>query len=403
MSRNSDVSSTPQTGNNQAVASDPLAWIDEGMAELHEQGLYRLLHTHEGPQQVVLHLAGHELVNFGSNDYLGLADDPRLKAAIARSAARDGCGAGSSPLVTGHSTAHRQLESALAAFESAEAALVFSSGFAANVGTIASLVEREDAIFADEHNHASMIDGCRLSRARIHVYPHGDWQILESMLESSHARRRLIATESIFSMHGDRAPLVELTGLAQRHQCMLLVDEAHATGVLGAHGRGLCEELGVEQGVHVRIGTLSKALGGAGGFVVGSRQVVDWLLNRARTYIFSTGLPPALCAAGMAALHIVQTEPERRTRLLQSAESLRTRLRERGWSVGASSSQIVPLLIGDAHNALRLAQQLRREGVLVPAMRPPSVPGGNSLLRISLSTSHTPEMLARLVQALGDC
>lgn len=404
MSRSTEVSSAPGAERDSAACHDPLAWMDDELAELERQGLRRKLCTHEGPQDVELHVDGQQLINFGSNDYLGLAADARLRAAVARAIDAEGCGAGSSPLVTGHSATHQRLERALADFEEAEAALVFSSGFAANVGTISALAGREDVLFADEHNHASMIDGCRLSRAEVQVYPHGDWRALESLLEASRgAGRRLIVTESVFSMHGDLAPLAELAELAERFECMLLVDEAHATGVLGAHGRGLCEELGVEPSVHVRIGTLSKALGAAGGFVVGSRSLVEWLVNRARPYIFSTGLPPAICEAGLAALGIVKSEPRRRIELQDQAAALRSRLRQRGWNVGSSASQIVPLVVGEPQAALRCSARLRERGLLVPAMRPPSVPGGQSLLRISLSAAHTPTMIERLLDALGDC
>lgn len=405
MSRSTNESATIPTGAAGPEAnSDPLAWIDDELIALEQQGLLRQLTTCEGPPDVVLAVRGQQLINFGSNDYLGLAADERLRTAVADALTREGCGAGSSPLVTGHSAAHLRLERALADFEGAEAALVFSSGFAANIGTIAALAGRDDTIFADAHNHASMIDGCRLSRSEVQVYPHGDWRALELLLAAHRGPgRRLIVTESVFSMHGDLAPLVELAQLAQRYECMLLVDEAHATGVLGAQGRGLCEQLGLEQGVHVRIGTLSKALGGGGGFVAGSRALIDWLVNRARAYIFSTALPPIVCEAGVAALEIVRREPERRRGLQRQAESLRSRLREQGWNVGQSASQIIPLLVGEPQTALRLSARLRERGLLVPAMRPPSVPDESSLLRISLSAAHTLAMIEQLLEALGIC
>ncbi len=270
-------------------------------------------------------VAGQEFINFGSNDYLGLAADARLAAAAADAARTVGCGAGASPLVTGHVEAHRRLEQRLAEFEAAEAALLFSSGYAANLGTISALVGREDAIFADEKNHASMIDGCRLSRATVHVYPHGDASALAKLLDADEgARRRLIVTESVFSMDGDLAPLLEIAALAAEHDCMLLVDEAHATGVFGAHGRGVAELLGVEDRVDVRVGTLSKALGCSGGFVCGSRRLIDWLVNAARPYVFSTALAPPVAAAGMAALDVVRDEPQRRVELLRRADALRS-------------------------------------------------------------------------------
>jgi 8-amino-7-oxononanoate synthase len=383
------------------MLNNPLAWIDDELAQLESRSLLRVRGTQRGPQQAVVEVGGRELVNFGSNDYLGLSADSRLAAAAAEAAMRDGCGAGASPLVTGHVDAHRRLETRLANFEETESALIFSSGYTANLGTIAALVSREDAIYADARNHASMIDGGRLSRARVHIYPHRDVTSLAQMLaESASFRRRLIVTESVFSMDGDVAPLAELVELTQRFQCMLLVDEAHATGVFGRRGRGVVEHLGLQHGVHVRVGTLSKALGCGGGFVCGSRQLIDWLVNRARPYVFSTGLAPPLAAAATAALDVVDSEPWRGAELLARAADLRARLAQRGWSTGESESQIIPLVAGEAARAVDWARRLRDCGLLVPAIRPPSVVPGQSLLRISLSWGHTPEMIARLVAAL---
>jgi 8-amino-7-oxononanoate synthase len=380
---------------------DALGWIDGELARDNERGLARALETHDGPQQVRLHIDGRELLNFGSNDYLGLAADRRLAEAAADALARLGSGSGASPLVTGHGDAHRRLERTIAEFEGTEAALAFSSGYAANLGTIAALVGPADAIYSDQRNHASMIDGCRLSRAEVHVYPHGDAAALAEQLAAGAAyRRRLIVTESIFSMDGDRAPLVELAELAERCGAMLLVDEAHATGVLGPRGRGLAEALGVEEAIDVRIGTLSKALGAAGGFVCGRRALVEWLVNRARPYVFSTALPPATCAAACAALPMARDAAEARQRLAAQAAALARRLAAQGWRVGGES-QIVPLVVGSAAEAVRLARALRGHGLLVPAIRPPSVPEGRSLLRISLTAAHTPAMVDELCRALG--
>ena len=384
--------------------TDPLEWIDDELALLAERGLRRTLSTHLGPQQVQIRVAGRDLVNFGSNDYLGLAADSRLSLAAARAAETEGWGAGASPLITGRAAAHRQLEERLAEFEGTEAALVFSSGYAANVGTIAALAARGDAIYSDDKNHASMIDGARLSRADVHVFPHRDARALEEKLRGGgDYRRRLIVTESVFSMDGDLAPLAELADLAERYDCMLLVDEAHATGVFGRQGRGLSEELGVEDRVAVRIGTLSKALGSAGGFVCGSAALVEWLVNRARTYVFSTALPPAVCAASMAALEIMCQEPGRRIELRQRAADLRETLRLQGWNLANSESQIIPLVVGEVNAAMHLAASLLEQGILAPAIRPPSVPAGESLVRISLSHAHTSEMVERLVAALLRC
>jgi 8-amino-7-oxononanoate synthase len=296
------------------------------------------------------------------------------------------------------------LEARLAEFEGTEAALLFSSGFAANLGAITALVGRGDAIFGDQLNHASIIDGCRLSRAEVHVYPHGDMGRLEQLLEQAAGlRRRLIVTDSLFSMDGDLAPLGELAELAERYDCLLMVDEAHATGVFGRQGRGVAELLGVEDRVHVRLGTLSKALGCAGGFVSGSRGLIEWLLNRARSYVFSTAQPAAEAAAAIAALEVVEQEPQRRRQLLARSAQLRDALAGQGWDVGPSASQIIPLLVGQESRAVAISAALAERGLLVPAIRPSSVPAGQSRLRISLSYGHTPEMLATLEQALSQC
>jgi 8-amino-7-oxononanoate synthase len=339
-------------------------------------------------------------VNFGSNDYLGLAADPRLAEAVKKSL--DGWGSGASPLITGHAEAHQALENRLAEFEGSEAALLFTSGFAANSATIAALVGPGDVVFCDRKNHASLFDGCRLSRADVRVYPHCDYQRLDKLLQrAAKSRRRLIVTDSLFSMDGDIAPLPELTKLARRHDAMLMVDEAHATGVFGNQGRGMCEEFGVEDGVQIRVGTLSKALGSIGGFVSGSRALIDWLVNRARPYIYSTASPAAIAAAGIAALDIVRDEPNRRKELLSRADSFRNTLKENGQNVGNSTTQIVPIIVGDAQTALDLSAALRQAGFFVPAIRPPTVPEGEACLRISLSFAHSEEQIAALIEALN--
>ncbi len=384
------------------MAVDPLAWLDGELDSLSAYCLRRQLAVRDGPQRPEgIVLDGRQLINFGSNDYLGLAAEC-LSDAVRKTPDQAGWGSGASPLVTGRGAVHSQLEEELAAFEDTEAALVFPSGFAANVGTIAALAGRGDAIFSDARNHASIIDGCRLSGARIFVYPHGDAAALQNLLrEAGSFRRRLIVTDALFSMDGDLAPLPDLAQLAERYEAMLMVDEAHATGVFGERGRGVSEHLGVESAVHVRVGTLSKALGSSGGFVVGQRRLIDWLANRARTYVFSTAAPEATAAASFEALRIVQQQPQRRRQLLERAADLRRRLQQQGWSTGQSASQIVPVILGDPRRTMDLAAELRRQGLFVPGIRPPSVPPGQSLLRISLCHGHTDEHVDRLVQALG--
>jgi 8-amino-7-oxononanoate synthase len=307
----------------------------------------------------------------------------------------------------------RALERALAQWEATEAALVFSSGFAANLAVVSTLVGQEDVIFSDALNHASLIDGCRLSRAAVHVYRHGDVNHLEDLLQqqAAHARRRLIVTDTVFSMDGDFAPLPDLVDIARRFDCLLVVDEAHATGILGAHGRGLTElhlsipnnEQQTTNNEHIiKIGTLSKALGSQGGFVCGSRTLIDWLVNTARPYIFSTALAPPAAAAARKAVDIVQQEPERRLYVLRLADFLRRQLSRLGLPETGSQCQIVPVIVGNATDALNLSATLKDQGFLVPAIRPPSVPEGTSRLRISLSAGHTEEDVSRLATALKD-
>jgi 8-amino-7-oxononanoate synthase len=386
---------------------DPLRWIDDALGDLERSGLRRRLAVRTASQNARIVLDGRELINFGSNDYLGLASDERLIDAARIGSKREGWGGGASPLVSGRSEVHAELERQLAAFERTEAALVFPSGFAANAGVVPALADEGDAIFGDAKNHASLIDGCRLSKAARYVYPHRDCTALETMLRDGRRfRRRLIVTDSLFSMDGDLAPLVAIAEIAEKYDAMLMVDEAHATGIFGPNGCGVVEHFAlacpaIKERVQVRMGTLSKALGSGGGFVCGSQALIDWLANRARTYVFSTAQPPATSAAAIVALEIVRREPNRRECLLRNAVALRERLHEDGWNTGDSDSQIIPIMIGDASHTMRLATSLREAGFFVPGIRPPSVPEGGSLLRLSLCYHHSPEMIGGLTEALA--
>ena len=315
--------------------SDPLDWIPEQLSLLDSLQRRRALHIRAAEQGPTVDWKERTLLNFGSNDYLDLAADPRLQQAATEAIAREGWGSGASPLITGRGTKQAELEVAIAEFEGTEAALTFASGFAANAGVVDAVTDRGDVILSDEKNHASIIDGTRLSKATVRVFPHRDVAYLEKLLKQCGSfRRRLIVTDSLFSMDGTIAPLNEMADLAETHDAMLMVDEAHATGVYGEQGRGLCEQMGVEDRVSIRVGTFSKALGGHGGFVVGSQNLIDWLVNRCRSYIFSTAPPAANAAAMVAALKIVRDEPQRRTDLLAKAAHLRIRLRVLGWSLG---------------------------------------------------------------------
>jgi 8-amino-7-oxononanoate synthase len=381
------------------------AWMDEDLEERRRRGLYRVRRRLQSGQGPHVRLRGRELINFSSNDYLALAGDSRLARAAARAARRYGCGAGASALVSGHLPPLRSLERTLADWEGTEAALVFSSGYTANLAAVSALAGKNDAVFSDALNHASLIDGCRLSRAAIHVYGHKDLNHLADLLHTKGgcARRRLIVSDTVFSMDGDLAPLAELLVLAERFDCLLLIDEAHATGVLGEQGRGVTDLL--KHGTWswdrlVKVGTLSKALGTQGGFVCGSRRLIAWLVNHARPYIFSTALTPPIAAAARRAVQIVRGEPQRRRHVLALAERLRRELQEMGIGVSDSCCPIVPLIVGAAREAAALSRSLEEEGLLVPAIRPPSVPDGTARLRVSVTAGHTEADVDQLVTAL---
>jgi len=390
----------------ESSSSELLDSLSCRLSEVRTRGLYRSRRRPTSGQGPVIHWRGRPLLNFSSNDYLRLAADPRLAKSAARAARQYGTGAGASPLVSGYLPPLRRLERRLAAWEQAAAALVFSSGFAANIGVITALAESGDAIFSDALNHASLIDGCRLSRASVHIYQHADGNHLEVLLrrETKSARHRLIVTDSVFSMDGDWAPLSDLIDLARRYDAWLLIDEAHASGVLGKNGRGLTEvllpNLASEDARLIKIGTLSKALGSQGGFVCGRRELVDWLVNRCRPYVYSTALSPPAAAAAGRAVAIVQQEPERRRHLLALGDFLRERLGAVGLAETGSRCHIVPVMVGDAAEAVNLSNHLANRGLLVPAIRPPSVPEDSSRLRISLCAGHTKEDVERLVQEL---
>jgi len=379
-----------------------LAWIEDDLATLRGAGLERPHRVRAGRQGREVILGGQTLLNFGANDYLGLAGDVRLTKAASKAACAEGFGAGASPLVSGHSQAHEILERSLADLLGVDAALTFPSGFAANTATIAALVGPADFIASDARNHASIIDGCRLSRARVGIYPHRDLAAVERLLAAAApARRRLIVTDTVFSMDGTIAPLADLCSIARRHRAILMVDEAHATGVFGPRGSGLVEEAGCADGVHVRVGTLSKALAAAGGFVAGHADLIHWLRHRARAWIFSTAHPPAVAAAAGRAVALVSEEPHRRHELRARAADFRQTLLTAGLGVAGDATQIVPLVVGGARAAVAASAALAAAGLFVPAIRPPSVPEGGSLVRVSLSWHHTAGDLERLASTLA--
>ncbi len=380
--------------------------FDEQLQALRARSIHRKLReigTAQGPE---VRIVGQQLVNFSSNEYLGLAADPILRQAAVAAIEEFGVGAGASRLISGTQTPHVALETALARWKRAPAAICFSSGYAAAVGTLPALASKQDVIILDKLCHASLIDGARLSGATLRVFPHNHLGKLESHLEwarREHPEARLVVvTESVFSMDGDRAPLRELVELKKRFGAQLLLDEAHAVGVVGAHGRGLAAELGLEKEIDLQMGTLSKSLGVSGGYVCGSRSLIDWLINRARSFIFSTAPPPALAAAATAAIHFLASEEGevRRKTLWQRIVQLRRKLPETGAGFGKPGAAIIPWLVGDEARALELSRALQLEGFLVPAIRYPTVAKGAARLRITVSAAHSEAQIDSLGEAI---
>ncbi len=359
-----------------------------------------VLDSPAGPRITV---AGRELLCFCSNDYLGLANDPVVKAAAIEALGQWGVGAGASRLVSGTMAPHAVLEKRLAQCKRTEAALVASTGWMANQLAIHALVSRGDLLLCDKLDHASILDAARSSGATMRTYHHRDTDRLVKLLETHRQRHRrcLIVTDSLFSMDGDVAPLTALVEIKHRFEATLLIDEAHATGVFGPSGRGVAEHLGVEEHIDAVVGTLSKALGAMGGFVAGPASLIETLRNRGRPYIYTTAPPPAICVAAGKALDIVETQPHRRRKLLAQAERFRQQLVEAGLDTRDSASQIIPILVGEAAEALRISRQLTDEGFYIPAIRPPTVPPGTSRLRISLCSGYDPQQMDRLAATLA--
>lgn len=383
-----------------------LDFIDQVLENLKANNLYRHLMTIRGAQGPWVELGGQRVLNLCSNNYLGLATHREVQRAAAQAATTWGCGSGASRLICGNLHLHELLEQRLAAFKGVEAALLYGSGYAANLGIISSLVRPGDHIFSDSLNHASIIDGCRLSKAEIVVFEHNNMDNLEAKLHSTStssngrpARRKLIAVDGIFSMDGDLAPLPQLVTLAEKYQAILMVDEAHATGAIGLGGRGVVAHFGMESHVPVIMGTLSKSLGGYGAFVAGSRKLIDYLTNTSRSFIFSTALPPTVVAAALAALEILKTNPSLVNKLQDNARYFREQLEKLGYNTLNSQTQIIPILVGEANIALEMSQGLLAEGVLAVAIRPPTVPPGKSRIRVTVMADHTREDLDFALEA----
>ena len=365
-------------------------WIQTEYAELEEAGLLRHLRTVMSPPNNTVTLDGNYVVMLGSNNYLGLSTHPSVVSAAGSAAMVYGSGASGSRLLSGNSELYTKLENTLTETKRTEASLVFSSGYAANTSIIPVLAGDGDLILSDALNHASIIDGCRLSRATKQVYRHCDVEHLTTLLkESSGFRRRLIVTDGVFSMDGDIAPLKDIYEIATNYNTMLLVDDAHGFGVLGKKGRGTVSHCGLEGKDIIQMGTFSKALGGLGGYVTGSRQLIELLINKARGFIFTTGLPPSVLSAANAALKVMSSTPALRKQLLENADSIRTGLTNIGYTLLPGQTQIIPVILGDAQRATDVAEALLTEDVYAPAIRPPAVPMGTSRLRVTAMATHT--------------
>lgn len=379
-------------------------WIDTALQDLTNQGLLRRRRVLRLLPDGHCEIDGRRVLDFASNDYLNLARDPRVVGAAIEALQSGSVGARASPLVCGRTEWHERLEQKIAAFEGQPDALLFPTGMAANIGTVAALCQPGDLILCDRFNHASLVDGCRLSQAQVRVYRHDDLGTLErEFTKGASSNRRWIVTDTVFSMDGDLAPLPELCDIADRFDASLIVDEAHGTGVFGDLGRGACEWSGVEERVAVRIGTLSKAVGAQGGFVSGNCNLVKYLWNRARSQVYSTALSPAVCAAATIALEIIATDSVRRQQLAAASRYLRQQLQQASVpTVAMSVGPIIPVILSDPLAAVGVAERLEQRGFLVGAIRPPTVPRGTSRLRIVVTSAHRDADLARLATAIGE-
>ena len=379
-----------------------LTFLSAALEEIKEQNLYRRLRTIQGAQSATVHLEGKKVVLLSSNDYLGLAAHTLLQKAAIQTLERYGCGAGASRSISGTMEPHRALEERIAEFKGCEAALLFSSGYMANLGLLTTLVEEGDLIVSDEFNHASIVDGCRLSRAEVWIYHHRDIKHLEDLLKKSSHRRRLIVTDGVFSMEGDIVPLPAIREVADQYGAMVMVDDAHATGVLGQGGRGTAEHFDMMGKVEIQMGTLGKALGGFGAYVTGSRDLIDYLINRCRTFLYTTAPPPAIAAMALAALDIVAREPQRRKNLWENTSYFKKGLERLGFDTGMSETPICPVLIGNNSLTMEADHRLMARGVFLQGIRPPTVPPQSSRLRATIMATHTKKDLDYALESLRE-
>jgi len=378
--------------------------LQEFLDKQKAEHLYRSRMIVDGPQGIELQIDGRRYINFCSNDYLGHANHPRVVEAFRRGVAQYGVGSGASHLITGHSRAHHELEEALAAFVGRPRALLFSTGYMANLGVISSLLGRGDQIFEDRLNHASLLDGALLSQARLQRYRHGDTTDLYNKVAASKARSALIASDGVFSMDGDLAPLTRLADVARQQRAWLMVDDAHGLGVMGARGRGLVEQAGMAPAdVQILVGTLGKAIGTFGAFVAGDDDLIETLIQKARSYIYTTALPPAVAVATLASLQLVDSEAWRRERLHENIRLFRQLAVQAGLPLAQSDSAIQPVMLGEVTRSLQVSEALHQRGLLVSAIRPPTVPKGSARLRITLCAEHSHAQIRQLVDVMQAC
>jgi glycine C-acetyltransferase len=376
------------------VRADPLDYLSKELNALREQGLYRRLRLLDGEQKARASFDGRSVVNLSSNNYLGLTTHPRLRARALEALTTLGVGTGSVRTIAGTMDIHMELERKLAAFKKTEAVVVFQSGFAANAGTVAAILGRDDAIVSDELNHASIIDGARLSRASVKVFPHGDVDAARKVLEGlPRGQRTLLITDGVFSMDGDLGRLPALCDLADEFGCIMMVDDAHASGVFGEHGRGTIDHFRMHGRVDVQVGTLSKALGALGGYVAGSRSLIEFLYHRARPFLFSTSHPPSVAATCIAAIEVLETEPQWMTRLWDNTRFFKAGLQAIGFNTGTSESPITPVIAGENALAMKLSDRLFEEGVFAQGIGFPTVPQGKARVRTIVTATHTQEEL----------
>jgi glycine C-acetyltransferase len=382
------------------MMSTKLQWISDELANLRQQGLYNQIRTVDSPQGAWLTVDGKRVLNFCSNNYLGLANDPRLRDAAQQAIEHYGVGPAAVRSIAGTLSLHVELEKRLAEFKGAEATIAFQSGFSSNLGTIPALVGKEDVIFSDELNHASIIDGARLSAAKIVRYAHNDAESLEDAIAKTESyRRAMIVTDGVFSMDGDISPLPQILEVAERHDCLLMVDDAHGEGVLGRGGRGIVDHFGLHGHVDVEVGTLSKAFGVVGGYVAGKKEIVEWLHQRGRPFLFSSATTPADTAACLAAVGILESSTELVDRLWDNTRYFKAEMKRLGFDTGRSETPITPVMLGDAPLAQRFSRELFDNNVFVMAIGYPTVPQGKARLRVMISASHARDDLNKGLEA----